>query len=145
VYACKDGGFYSVGALEPKFWVTLCTALGRPDLVPLHFAEDVAAHRTMEEVFASRTRDEWEQQLAGLDVCCEPVLSLDEVASHPQVMARGLIETHGGGVEVRPVVPLGKDYRRRNPPRLGEHTAEVLSEVGVDAAQLETLAGQGVI
>jgi crotonobetainyl-CoA:carnitine CoA-transferase CaiB-like acyl-CoA transferase len=99
----------------------------------------------VEEVFASRTRDEWEKQLAGLDVCCEPVLSLDEVASHPQVMARGLIETHAGGVEVRPVVPLGKDYRRRNPPRLGEHTAEVLSEIGVDAAQLETLARQGVI
>ena len=145
VYACKDGGFYSVGALEPKFWATLCTALERPDLVPLHLAEDAAAHRTVEEVFASRTRDEWEQQLAGLDVCCEPVLSLDEVASHPQVMARGLIETHAGGVEVRPVVPLGKDYRRRNPPRLGEHTAEVLSEIGVDATQLETLARQGVI
>jgi crotonobetainyl-CoA:carnitine CoA-transferase CaiB-like acyl-CoA transferase len=145
VYACKDGGFYSVGALEPKFWATLCTALERPDLVHLHLAEDAAAHRTVEEVFASRTRDEWEKQLAGLDVCCEPVLSLDEVASHPQVMARGLIETHAGGVEVRPVVPLGKDYRRRNPPRLGEHTAEVLSEIGVDAAQLETLARQGVI
>jgi crotonobetainyl-CoA:carnitine CoA-transferase CaiB-like acyl-CoA transferase len=145
VYACKDGGFYSVGALEPKFWATLCTALERPDLVHMHLAEDAAAHRTVEEVFASRTRDEWEKQLAGLDVCCEPVLSLDEVASHPQVMARGLIEHHAGGVEVRPVVPLGKDYRRRNPPRLGEHTAEVLSEIGVDATQLETLARQGVI
>jgi crotonobetainyl-CoA:carnitine CoA-transferase CaiB-like acyl-CoA transferase len=145
VYACKDGGFYSVGALESKFWVALCTALGRPDLVQLHLAEDAAAHRTMEEVFASRTREEWEKELAGLDVCCEPVLSLDEVASHPQIVARGLLENHGGGVEVRPVVPLGKDYRRRNPPRLGEHTGEVLSEVGVDATQLETLARQGVI
>jgi crotonobetainyl-CoA:carnitine CoA-transferase CaiB-like acyl-CoA transferase len=67
------------------------------------------------------------------------------VASHPQVVARRLIETHAGAVEVRPVVPLGKDYQRRNPPRLGEHTAEVLSEVGVDAGQLETLAAQGVI
>jgi crotonobetainyl-CoA:carnitine CoA-transferase CaiB-like acyl-CoA transferase len=145
VYECKGGGFYSVGALEPKFWSTLCNALGRPELIELHLAEDAAAHRTVEEVFASRTREEWELELAGLDVCCEPVLNLDEVASHPQVVARRLLETHGGGVEVRPVVPLGKDYRRRNPPGLGEHNAEVLSELGVDTAQLETLAGEGVI
>jgi crotonobetainyl-CoA:carnitine CoA-transferase CaiB-like acyl-CoA transferase len=145
VYECKGGGFYSVGALEPKFWSSLCAAMDRPDLIELHLSTDLAAQRKVEEVFASRTREEWEAKLAGLDVCCEPVLSLDEVASHPQVVARRLIENHGGGVEVRPVVPLGKDYRRRNPPRLGEHTREVLSEVGVDAAQLETLAGQGVV
>jgi crotonobetainyl-CoA:carnitine CoA-transferase CaiB-like acyl-CoA transferase len=60
-------------------------------------------------------------------------------------VARRLIENHGGGVEVRPVVPQGKDYQRRNPPRLGEHTAEVLAEVGVDAAQLKTLIAQGVV
>jgi crotonobetainyl-CoA:carnitine CoA-transferase CaiB-like acyl-CoA transferase len=145
IYECKGGGFYSVGALEPKFWATLCKALGRPELVELHLAEDAGSHRTVEEVFASRTREEWEMELAGLDVCCEPVLSLDEVASHPQVVARRLLETHAGGVEVRPVVPLGKGYRRRNPPGLGEHNAEVLSEVGVDATELKTLAGEGVI
>jgi crotonobetainyl-CoA:carnitine CoA-transferase CaiB-like acyl-CoA transferase len=145
IYECKGGGFYSVGALEPKFWATLCKALGRPELVELHLAEDADAHRKVEEVFATRTREEWEMELAGLDVCCEPVLSLDEVASHPQVVARRLLETHGGGVEVRPVVPLGKGYRRRNPPGLGEHNAEVLSEVGVDATELKTLAGEGVI
>jgi crotonobetainyl-CoA:carnitine CoA-transferase CaiB-like acyl-CoA transferase len=145
IYECKGGGFYSVGALEPKFWATLCKALGRPELVELHLAEDAGSHRKVEEVFASRTREEWEMELAGLDVCCEPVLSLDEVASHPQVVARRLLETHAGGVEVRPVVPLGKGYRRRNPPGLGEHNAEVLSEVGVDATELKTLAGEGVI
>lgn len=145
VYQCKGGGYYSVGALEPKFWTALCAAIDRPEFVELHVSEDPAAHRAMEEVFASRTREEWDEKLAGLDVCCEPVLTLDEVASHPQVVARRLIETHGGAVEVRPVVPLGKDYRRRNPPRLGEHNAELLFEVGVDAAQLEALAGRHVI
>ena len=145
VYECKGGGFYSVGALEPKFWTALCEAMDRPDLIEFHLSTDLAAQRKVEEVFASRTREQWEEKLDGLDVCCEPVLTLDEVASHPQVVARRLIENHGGGVEVRPVVPQGKDYRRRNPPRLGEHTREVLSEVGVDAGQLEALAGQGVI
>lgn len=145
VYACKGGGFYSVGALEPKFWVELCKAIGRPELIELQLAEDAASHRAVEEVFASRTRDEWDEVLAGLDVCCEPVLRLDELASHPQVVARRLIETNAGGIEVRPAVPMRSDWRRHDPPRLGEHTAEVLSEVGVDAGQLNALAAQHVI
>ena len=145
VYECKGGGFYSVGALEPKFWAALCEAMDRSDLIELHLSTDAAAHRAVEEVFASRTREQWEEKLDGRDVCCEPVLTLDEVASHPQVVARRLIENHGGGIEVRPVVPVGKEYQRRDPPRLGEHTGEVLGEVGIDAGQLERLAGEGVI
>jgi alpha-methylacyl-CoA racemase len=148
VYACKGGGFYSVGALEPKFWAVLCTAVGRPDLVGLQFAEGEEGkrvHRDMEGVFASRTRSEWEHELAGLDVCCEPVLELDEVASHPQVVARGLIEKRKTGVEVRPAVQQRSDWRRRDPPRLGEHTAEVLAELGLDHKALEELRQNQVI
>jgi crotonobetainyl-CoA:carnitine CoA-transferase CaiB-like acyl-CoA transferase len=148
VYACKGGGFYSVGALEPKFWSALCTAVDRPDLVEVQFAEGAdgeAVHRAMEAVFASRTRSEWEVALAGLDVCCEPVLELDEVAAHPQIAARGLIANRKTGVEVRPAVQLRDDWRRRDPPGLGEHNAEILAEVGIDARRLDELNAQGVI
>jgi crotonobetainyl-CoA:carnitine CoA-transferase CaiB-like acyl-CoA transferase len=148
VYACKGGGFYSVGALEPKFWTALCIAVGRPDLVGLQFAEGdegAQVHREMEGVFASRTRSEWEGALAGLDACCEPVLDLDEVALHPQVAARALISNQKTGVEVRPAVQLRADWRRRNAPGLGEHTVEILSEVGVDQSGVEDLHRQGVI
>ena len=148
VYACKGGGFYSVGALEPKFWAALCIAVGRPDLVGVQFAEGTEgqqAHREMEEVFASRTRSEWEQALAGLDACCEPVLDLDEVSSHPQVVARRLIQTRKSGVEVSPAVLLRDDWRRRDAPGLGEHSAEVLAGIGVEGQDLEALRRQGVI
>jgi alpha-methylacyl-CoA racemase len=148
VYACKGGGFYSVGALEPKFWAALCIAVGRPDLLGLQFAEGTEGqqvHRQMEEVFASRTRSEWEQALAGLDACCEPVLDLDEVSSHPQVVARRLIQTRKSGVEVRPAVPVRADWRRRDAPGLGEHSAEVLAGIGVEGQDLEALRRQGVI
>lgn len=148
VYACRGGGYYSVGALEPKFWAALCIAVGRPELVGLQFAEGDegrGVHQAMEEVFASRTRAEWERDLARLDACCEPVLSLDEVASHPQVAARGLISTRESGVEVRPAVPLRAGWRRLDPPRLGEHTVAVLAELGVDAAAFEELRSAGAV
>jgi crotonobetainyl-CoA:carnitine CoA-transferase CaiB-like acyl-CoA transferase len=112
VYECKDGRFYSVAALEPKFWSALCEALGRPDLVDRQYSEDLATQREVERIFAMRTRDEWEQILSRVDACCEPVLDLDEVASHPQVQARRLLERTG------------------HAPRLGEHNDEILREVG---------------
>lgn len=116
VYACKDGRHYSVGALEPKFWKALCGALGRPDLVERQFSEDRDVQLEVERIFASRTRDEWERILSPLDACCEPVLDLDEVASHPQVAARRSLQP-----------PVG-----RPAPGLGEHTAEVLREAGME-------------
>jgi alpha-methylacyl-CoA racemase len=112
VYACKDGRHYSVGALEPKFWAALCEALERPDLVEQQYSEDLQTQREVERIFATRTRDEWEQTLSQVDACCEPVLDLDEVARHPQVAARRVLEKTGRA------------------PRLGEHTEEMLKELG---------------
>jgi crotonobetainyl-CoA:carnitine CoA-transferase CaiB-like acyl-CoA transferase len=148
VYACKGGGFYSVGALEPKFWAALCQAVGKPELVALQFAEGTEGarlHQEMEAVFASKTRSEWQHALDGLEVCCEPVLELNEVVSHPQVVARRLIERDGDRIEVRPAIPMRADWRRRNAPGLGEHTAEILAEVGVDSNRLDALRKEGAI
>jgi crotonobetainyl-CoA:carnitine CoA-transferase CaiB-like acyl-CoA transferase len=147
VYRCRDGAFYSVGALEPKFWAALCAAVGRPDLVADQFSEGVdgeRVHAEMEAVFASAGRSEWEDRLAGLEVCCEPVLRLDEVARHPQVAHRGLVHETASGLEVAPAVPVGEGWRRLDPPGLGEHSAAILAEVGVDAAGLEDLRSRGV-
>ena len=116
VYECKDGRYYSVAALEPKFWQAVCAALERPDLVDLQYSEDATTQTTLEQIFKRKTRDEWERELSALDACCEPVLDIDEVASHPQIAARRLLDPG----ESRPA------------PRLGEHTREVLSEVGIE-------------
>jgi len=145
VYACKDGGYYSVAALEPKFWSALCSALERPDLVDLQYSDDSVVHVALEEMFASRTRLEWQRRLSALDACCEPVLDIDEVPSHPQIAARRLIETHETGVEVRPAIRLSEGWRRRDAPRLGEHSKEVLAELGIDDSTLEELKAAGVI
>ncbi len=148
VYECKDGRFYSVGALELKFWTELCGVVGKPDLVELQFAsgdDGKRVHQEMERVFRSKTRAEWERELAGLEVCCEPVLDLDEVASHPQIAARGLISNGPAGVEIRPAVRMQAEWRRRDAPGLGEHTADILGEVGLDADMVAALKRDGVV
>ena len=73
------------------------------------------------------------------------MLELDEVASHPQVVARALIASARTGTETRPAVAVRSDWRRRDPPALGEHTAEVLSEVGVDGRRLDQLKKDGAV
>lgn len=148
VYECGDGRFISVAALEPKFWQALCEALGRPDLIEQQYAEGEAQERVRTElaaIFRSRGRDEWGERLGGLDVCCEPVLELDEVERHSQIRARGLVVEQPTGVEIAPAVRFTPDWRRLPPPRLGEHTAEVLAEVGVDQRRLEELRARGVV
>lgn len=148
VYRCADGRYYSVGALEPKFWQELCDALGRPDLVDRQYEEEedqLEVHREMEQVFATKTRAEWEAVLGGRDVCAEPVLALDEVLDHPHVRARGLATVRPTGLELSPAVPLGEGWRRLDPPGLGEHTAAVLAEVGVGEAELARLRDEGAV
>jgi crotonobetainyl-CoA:carnitine CoA-transferase CaiB-like acyl-CoA transferase len=148
VYPCADGRFMSVGALEPKFWRTLCEALDRPDLVDGQYAEGAPQEHLRAElasVFASRPRDEWTERLAGLEVCCEPVLELAEADGHPQIQARGLVHQFETGAEIAPQVPFQPDWRRLGPPRLGQHTFQVLGEVGVGEERLEELRASGVV
>jgi alpha-methylacyl-CoA racemase len=148
VYRCRDDGFYSVAALEPKFWATLCEAVGRPELTALQFSEGeegARLQREMEAVFAGRSRAQWERDLEGLEVCCEPVLRPDEVGRNPQVAHRGLLRQTSTGLEVAPAVPAPEAGRRLDPPTLGQHTTELLAEVGVDAGRLAQLRTEGAV
>jgi crotonobetainyl-CoA:carnitine CoA-transferase CaiB-like acyl-CoA transferase len=76
IYACADGRHLTISALEPKFWSRLCELLGRPDLLPR--ASD--AHAELEQIFRTRSLDEWLRLLDGEDVCIGPVWTLAEAA-----------------------------------------------------------------
>src|SRR3989442_9410149 len=89
VYACKNGGYFSVAALEPKFWRALCNALERPDLVELQYSEDAATQTAVEEIFASQTRREWQEKLGPREARGEAALRAGDSRDPPRGAARG--------------------------------------------------------
>jgi alpha-methylacyl-CoA racemase len=151
VYATADGLYLSVGALEPKFWLAFNEAIGRRgDVGELVGGPDVQERVAAEiaAILASRTRAEWLARLEGKDVCCEPVLELDQLASHPQHAARQVFFeiTHPELGPVRQVrTPLGAPEAPRLPPRLGEHSTEVLVESGFDGEEIARLREARVV
>ena len=99
VYACADGRYVAVGALEPQFYAALLTGLDLADaelpgqLDPRGWPE---LRRAFTEAFAGRDRDEWVAHFDGTDACVTPVLEPGEAAAHPHLAARGtLVEVDG--------------------------------------------------
>ena len=90
-YACRDGGFVAVGALEPRFYAALIHGLGlTPDEAP-QFDRDnwPALQARFKALFATRDRDDWAAHFAGTEACVTPVLTMAEAAEHPHNQARG--------------------------------------------------------
>ncbi|HZA16258.1 MAG TPA: CoA transferase, partial [Pseudonocardiaceae bacterium] len=132
-YACADGRYVAVGALEPRFYAALLEGLGLAGrTLPAQLDQSgwPQLRERFTEVFASRSRDEWVSVFEGTDACVTPVLSFTEVPTHPHTAARGtIIELNG--------VPQGAPAPRFSrtapgpptpPPQPGADTAAVLAD-----------------
>ena len=122
VYEAADGRWLAVGALEPKFWETLCRLLGCEQFISDQFAEGERRLEIIAEftrMLRTRTAEEWCARLGAAEACVTPVHSVAEVAAQyglagsDSVVAPKLSETPGR---------LGREA-----PRLGEHTEEILA------------------
>lgn len=100
VYECADGRSISVGAIETQFFSNLCEALGLAELAGHQYddAKQDELRGALRDVFATRSRDEWVDLLAGSDTCVAPVLSVDEVA------ATFPTQDAGGFRQLRPLI-----------------------------------------
>ncbi len=155
VYETADGGHLTLGALEPQFWANFCRLVGREDLRPLQHAEGAArdeVETTLRELFRTRSRADWVELLHQADVCAGPVLSLDEVVRDPQLRQRGLFvdvehPKLGPVPQVAFPVQMSATPGRVStaPPELGEHTDEVLRDLGYDAPTISGFRRDGVI
>ena len=151
VYETLDGRWLAVGALESKFWRLLCTTLARPDLVDAQFAtgdDGQRAREALAAIFATATRDEWCARLASVDCCVTPVLSFAEALADRQFAARNMVRTRADASRFyAPPFALEPDTFevRREAPRQGEHSREVLREAGCDDAAIEALLASGSV
>ena len=95
VYACADGQYVSVGALEPQFYALLLEKLGLADVDPnAQYDRSAwpALKARLRALFVSQPSAHWRDLLEGCDACFAPVLSLAEAAAHPHNAARGVYE-----------------------------------------------------
>jgi alpha-methylacyl-CoA racemase len=154
VYETADGRFLAVGALELKFWHQFCEAVGLPELKPCHWSlgeapGSAAARATIERVAAhlrQRTRAHWERVLSAADACVTPVLTPAEALRAPQARARGIVHRRGPVTAIGPLAQVGgQPLDVRPAPVAGQHTAELLGELGLDAAAVARLADAGVV
>ena len=155
VYRCRDGRYLSVGCIEPWFWSELCKALGREDLISGQFESDQSESikRELSEIFATRDREEWWRLLSERDnIAVAKVASIDEVTTDPQNLHREMV-IEAGILDGQPVRQVGIGPKLSATPgavkslgaTLGEHTDEILSDLGYSQAGIAEMRSRGAV
>jgi alpha-methylacyl-CoA racemase len=149
VYQCADGGWLSVGAIEPKFYAELASGLGLAAELPPEAQHDRAQWPRQRELIAAaiarRPRDAWVAAFAGLDACVAPVLAPGEVLAHPHLAARSVFTSVDGLVHPEPAPRFSRTPGARGPaaPLVGEHTEAVLADFGFSESSIAGLIKSG--
>jgi crotonobetainyl-CoA:carnitine CoA-transferase CaiB-like acyl-CoA transferase len=144
----------------PKFWEGLTDAIGKPELRedprfkrrPDRIKNYAALHEICQEVFATAPREHWIDELRRHDVPSGPLYNIGEVFADPQVQHLGLavevdhpekgpVRLSGSPVNLRGT-PIRYDAA---PPLLGEHTTQILTQLGYDAQRIQELSEAGVV
>jgi len=153
-------GYITVGTISDSEWQGFCAASGRPGLTEdprFNSPGGRAVNATerillMAEIIKERPTAEWLRRLDTNDVPSAPVLRRNEVIANEQVLARELIiELDQPDIgRVRQPVPAARfdrtPARIQGPaPRIGEHSAAILAELGLNAVEIERLAAEKVV
>jgi len=154
VFKTRDGHL-NVAASGGRIWLRLCDAIGAPELAEhpdyktgaLRSEHRDRLHIDIEQRLAARTTAEWVDVLNAAGVPCGPIYAIDEAFADPQVRQLGMVQEVGDVPYLGQPVTLSRTPSRvvAHPPALGEHTAEVLREIGFDDAGIARLKSEGIV
>jgi crotonobetainyl-CoA:carnitine CoA-transferase CaiB-like acyl-CoA transferase len=160
MYRTADGRFVNLVMLESdRYWPEFCQAIGHSEWIDDSRFKDAAARfenareciALLREVFAARTVDEWRAVLAGVEGVWAVLQTPVEVHDDPQVIANGLlreVDTGEGTTFSLPANPVQFDEtppELRRAPGHGEHTEELLLELGIDWPEIIAHKESGAI
>ncbi len=150
-YACADGRYLAVGAIEPQFYAELLRITGLADDPEFAAQLDPSAWPKLKSRLAARlaekTRDEWTALFDGSDACVAPVLSMAEAPDHPHNAARGTFANIGGAIQPAPAPRFSNapTAAPTMPAGAAAATAQVLAELGYAPDRIAALAASGAI
>ncbi|VEN45183.1 unnamed protein product [Callosobruchus maculatus] len=149
VYRTKDDKYLAVGALEPQFYAELLKGLGLTEEQAPQFGDSNELKTVFGGLFKQKTRQEWVNIFNELDACVTPVLELEEAPKHAHNASQhSFIETEGSIVP-NPAPKLsrtpGISIGAKRAARRGEHTKEVLTELGLSSQEIKVLEDNKII
>lgn len=151
-YETSDGLYMAVGALEPQFYKQLLLGLGLDSNDEDHSQMNIhEMKKKFEEIFKTKTQKEWTDIFSKLDACCTPVLNWDEAHKNEHNQQRQNFIRTKQNKDIPVPAPVPKFSASKLPsvdrpsPLSGEHTVEVLREIGYNKVDIDELIQKKVV
>jgi crotonobetainyl-CoA:carnitine CoA-transferase CaiB-like acyl-CoA transferase len=155
IYRTKDQREIALGALEKKFWDNFCQVIKRHDLIEgdhqLIERQDFLKSE-LTQIFAGKDATEWKLLLDGRDTCCEILKTMAEVQTAPHFKDRKMFYTAEVGdgatllqTNTAVMIDENKPTSHNPAPKLGQHTEEVLLDLGLSVTKIKDLRKSEII
>jgi crotonobetainyl-CoA:carnitine CoA-transferase CaiB-like acyl-CoA transferase len=154
VYKTRDG-YMNIAVSGHRIWVRFCEAIGAPELLThpdysnaaLRSKHRDALHAELERRLQQRDTAEWVEQLNEAGVPTGPINSIDQAFADPQVQHLGIVQKVGDVAYLGQPVTLSRtpSHVASHPPGPGEHTDDVLRDLGYGDAEIDDLKRQGIV
>lgn len=151
-YETSDGLYMAVGALEPQFYSQLLLGLGLDSKDENHSQMNIHEMKTkFEQIFKAKTQKEWTEIFNKLDACCTPVLNWDSAYEHEHNQQRKNFSLTNQNKDIPIPIPAPKFSLSKMPsidrpsPLAGEHSSEILREIGYNAENIEELIKKNIV